>query len=763
MYDPSRMSASDSECSESDDEAQLQGRRPYDDASVILPSFYYMENRRIDRLLTKRVKGAGKTTTLFTIFLVSVLINYVFSTLSDDIVEPQKIIDGYTCPGSSFRLDRHKHAKDCLREAIYSSDCTDHGTPWIQFEASSGCFCCKTVSKDEPTVGAPDSRYTLYRMRRAYHPNTRWRRILVPIVAGVLTFVFGLAWFFISALGADSPWSSWYFITTIIFIIWMLASRLISEKRNCFFSGYLDLCVLQGQMITFWVFVGVWTLSAVLYFLVVPYRKAVLRNMCDRQVGAFSWWRLRREPDVEKGRPTYSYKPNGWFGWERRTFFWKGEANAQGLPHGSCKWSDDGFYGEVLKGIWEDGEPKGVWRSRQYGSGAIMEQFPVGYASARADCTPGDLGNCSNPPERAETITYGMCMVEVSVAGGFFPFLPRINFETAFPNMVDLATALKTTSRPLLHVMQKSQSGTHEQEAVLFVHGWNTPLDNPIHKIAQVLCMGKGKPHLYPFVFGWAPGAGLSIAYVKASSLDYVPDFITVLRDLEKRFHSVHVICHSAGVHLWCAVFPHIKHLFSKCQRVTGVAAQQGDGLLDLKNIILMNGDVLVEVFAEVVPEMLNYTDRLTTYNDKTDVAIAANTWLQRIMPRSWQAGWRDPDLDSITETYGHTVEPVWLQPGPNGGTILGGPVIDACLPGRVERKACPPDGDDSLIDIVDCSNNEFNAAFSRHCYFAVNTLMVEDLCELMGTCKPASKRTHLIKRYGNVFDFLAAPAAMAQ
>ena len=63
-------------------------------------------------------------------------------------------------------------------------------------------------------------------------------------------------------------------------------------------------------------------------------------------------------------------------------------------------------------------------------------------------------------------------------------------------------------------------------------------------------------------------------------------------------------------------------------------------------------------------------------------------------------------------------------------------------------------------IDVIDTSFMEGNVHAMRHSFFNINRLMVDDLYEIIVNHKRAYQRqTHLMRRGGNVFYFLEAPA----
>lgn len=49
-----------------------------------------------------------------------------------------------------------------------------------------------------------------------------------------------------------------------------------------------------------------------------------------------------------------------------------------------------------------------------------------------------------------------------------------------------------------------------EKEALVFLHGYNCPLDYGLMRLAQLLALGNFPTHIHPFVFSWPTGGTLA-------------------------------------------------------------------------------------------------------------------------------------------------------------------------------------------------------------------------------------------------------------
>lgn len=48
------------------------------------------------------------------------------------------------------------------------------------------------------------------------------------------------------------------------------------------------------------------------------------------------------------------------------------------------------------------------------------------------------------------------------------------------------------------------------KEALVFLHGYNCPLDYGLTRLAQLLALGNFPTHIHPFIFSWPTGGTLA-------------------------------------------------------------------------------------------------------------------------------------------------------------------------------------------------------------------------------------------------------------
>ncbi|KAH9261258.1 hypothetical protein BASA81_000962 [Batrachochytrium salamandrivorans] len=150
----------------------------------------------------------------------------------------------------------------------------------------------------------------------------------------------------------------------------------------------------------------------------IIYPKFARSNFFRENIGVVWWFGLR---PVFKQKFTLTYDSDTFGLQGRRSCTYRGELDADGLPHGFGNWLDDSYHGELMSGVWDRGEPVGPFRSREFGSGFAFESLRVGFVHCSDDTT--ESRNWFPSQERLPTI--GAASVECSVAGGFFSHLPR--------------------------------------------------------------------------------------------------------------------------------------------------------------------------------------------------------------------------------------------------------------------------------------------------------------------------------------------------
>ncbi|KAJ3124534.1 hypothetical protein HK098_001083 [Nowakowskiella sp. JEL0407] len=97
---------------------------------------------------------------------------------------------------------------------------------------------------------------------------------------------------------------------------------------------------------------------------------------------------------------------------------------------------------------------------------------------------------------------------------------------------------------------EKDVNQINNQEALVFVHGYNSSLLGSGITLGQMLSLGAFPPHIRPFIYNWPSASALSFfdAVAYASSDNAKQDFIAFINELRiAGFHGIHFIGHSLG------------------------------------------------------------------------------------------------------------------------------------------------------------------------------------------------------------------------
>ena len=191
-------------------------------------------------------------------------------------------------------------------------------------------------------------------------------------------------------------------------------------------------------------------------------------------------------------------------------------------------------------------------------------------------------------------------------------------------------------------------------EAVVFLHGFNTPVADACKLIAQLWTLGDFPAYLKPFVFGW-PG-GRDLRYLHACKRAHDPalagDLCAFLHSLaDAGCHRMHFVAHSMGARFLLSALPHLsdvlelapsgrsprggaqgggprppKHAAGATSNVEQSVARRMNTRhqICLASTLLMNPDSPLDNFIEDDHANLRRVcDHITLYADHSDGALA--------------------------------------------------------------------------------------------------------------------------------------------
>lgn len=275
---------------------------------------------------------------------------------------------------------------------------------------------------------------------------------------------------------------------------------------------------------------------------------------------------------------------------------------------------------------------------------------------------------------------------------------------------------------------------TTSKEGLLFVHGIYHDLDDALKRFGHFLAMGHFPATIKPFVFNWPSSSNpLMYSYAKDNAAKGVHHtaFLHFLQSIRNSgITTLSIMCHSMGTRFLLHAFPIIKGLFKKkvvydmmsdidvntlenpatIARPTSVPHWEGDGIA-IPNLILLNPDYEVDSFRSYYQELSTYCKTITVYADNRDGAL-------RLAHR----------LNSQA-SLGANVKPLYDEHGA---------LLD--------------------IDIIDTGELDSNVSSSRHGFFNVSRICVDDLRDLIINANRAEDRSSRLKPYRSVYRFIVVP-----
>ncbi|CAE8599406.1 unnamed protein product, partial [Polarella glacialis] len=229
----------------------------------------------------------------------------------------------------------------------------------------------------------------------------------------------------------------------------------------------------------------------------------------------------------------------------------------------------------------------GAFYSREMGTGAQFLQCAIGYVTSRADCPPDKLSTSAWIPRKDSILRFGLGHVEASFAGGFFPFLPSVEYSQSMDTLKELveelvhsynfrqekdrqSLRLETISGEQFKMQAQMSRNLHtderlstvpvqftegervgyvsdevlldirspsKPEALVFIHGFNCDVATALGRVAQTFSLGSMESHIIPFVFSYAGGMELTYFQARNTFPDYGADLASFLTQLSEHFH----------------------------------------------------------------------------------------------------------------------------------------------------------------------------------------------------------------------------------
>lgn len=448
------------------------------------------------------------------------------------------------------------------------------------------------------------------------------------------------------------------------------------------------------------------------------------------------------------------------------------------------------------RGFWHHGVPVGPFQSREVGSGYTFVNRRIAYVSNRGE---SDLSHRDFVPHHAPALKYGVVSIECSVSGAFFRFLPAIQELVLCEDLVasdhrNAQWCERLLTRPLPEAFDENQKHPPPQhmeagtvkEALIFFHGFNSPLEYALKVFGQFLTLGNFPPHVHPYVFSWPAGRSPFYGQAKANGARATRtshDLLTFLQSLiQAGYTRVHFLCHSMGTHVLGAAFQELdtRDWDRVCVPEEDLTPSQSSRKLEISTVTLLNPDYSLEEFIRpewgFYDQLRRYCPIITMYGDRTDTALLCSEIYSR-----WTAARFEPSLgrrvhdlsrDTLSDLISSPVESqesrVEVPPASSLKRLneyldqetMGNVPLDVVgLTGERDLSLTSNVGGYLDMDVLDTTMMDNNVHSMRHNYFNINPTLVNDIREVILDKTRAKDRDRVVKIKGNVYVFLVAPS----
>ncbi len=228
--------------------------------------------------------------------------------------------------------------------------------------------------------------------------------------------------------------------------------------------------------------------------------------------------------------------------------------------------------------------------------------------------------------ERSQKLTFGLARVRIptdhkigrlELPGGFSIFGIKLMEEKADPEKHFILRSRQVLTPEQWDSLIEKKGA---DEAIVFVHGFNTSFDDSVFRFAQIVWDLKYEG--LPVLFSWASrGAVLDYQYDRESALIGREAFLNLLENLrdKHRISTVHIIAHSMGNFLVLDALAH----------------QQRSSNAILGQLIMAAPDVDSDQFVQNVSNVKPFFRGLTLYASSADKALASSRVLAGGVPRA--------------------------------------------------------------------------------------------------------------------------------
>ena len=289
-----------------------------------------------------------------------------------------------------------------------------------------------------------------------------------------------------------------------------------------------------------------------------------------------------------------------------------------------------------MRGVWTEGVPTGPFTTVEFGSGHVFSCVRCMFCASHG--YPNDDTHLSTSRLPHGTLRFGVVAVECAVSGQYFFHFPHVRhlavddddeaqsggpaaaghrgsaaaLEACLPKPKPTADEERRDSKTVNEFFSMSDDVANRvgrclrflptttdfgsevvvnNEAVVFIPGFNTPLDYACSRLGQLLALAKLPARFKPIVLSW-PG-GKAISYLSALKVASEPQTASTLLSLITALHThgittIHVLAHSMGARLLLHAIPILR-----------MAPLFASGAVRIPNVVLLAPDFPLETFVE--------------------------------------------------------------------------------------------------------------------------------------------------------------------
>ncbi|KAI9003496.1 hypothetical protein DFJ74DRAFT_694995 [Hyaloraphidium curvatum] len=623
----------------------------------------------------------------------------------------------------------------------------------------------------------------LERKRTGVYEKGGWLKLFATFIILILGATLMVVW---AAAGAPPLTLSiivvMVFVPVSLIIIWLTSARfklliwiLVAAAIVYFiliwvYGSSPESDYIYARNVFFWVFVtvfGTLMLGYVFFFYVWP--RVLMGDLKSIQLDV----QIKDQWDIEpalgpKGEPTGFFKYRTYDGGltrKTRYFNYRGQVNEKKQPHGLGEWHDDAYIGECMRGYFDNGIPVGPFISREFGTSNQFAAVRLVYWRNVRDKWD-EYCYVRNPGGPA----WGAARGECSVGGNFFSMYPLAEQLIAPTFPADEPDIVKKVFDCVAVGLPPVPAGV-KREALIILHGMNSPLEYACGTYSQLMTLAKFPTHIIvPIMFSWPGGNLFSFKKAQEQALDPAwreefKAFVKTLHD-EQGFEIFHIINHSMGARVtvnMSAVFPEIFEQvgpygelpdFDTDPTKPDLPIPEGPRKPRLMSITFLNGEGSIEEFRRMFPAMRSVCPIITAYGDTGDWALMFSRIItgEKMIGRQLDTLYvepGDPDYAALGADREGTLKR--LSPSQIPPSHRGGKADDMAFLRRFNRKYFD-------MDVISTDCLQTNVQALRHVYFQFNRQFMDDLREIIVDKRRARYRQNVSLREGNVYGFLNVP-----